>query len=196
EHHYLADAIPGLALIALSLIFLLDFHDSPDANAGMSNHSVHNYYLFLMFMSVSLTSWPRGFDFLDVVKNVRANAAHAIPPELSNWISGLPKNVSIYSDTLGMSHLMSQRRYYYTEFTRDSVYQRNGAPEVLALVFPLRDKPVPGHSFHSWLRKEGLSRLIVEFGSARGTVYEFDRTISGQSDGGVRIFRRIGRANN
>ena len=191
ENHYMADAMPGLLLLALGFLNLTDLNFVEGQSPRGSPSLPWLYAFVLLFVSVQVVSRHRGFDFVHVAESVEEKGNQTFPLELRDWLHSLPKEASIFSDTLGMSHIMSQRRYYYTEFTQDSVYQRNGPPDVLALVFPISDVLKPNHSLSSWLLKRGESGLEIALGSTRGTRYELEQVLKGQTENGVHIYRKV-----
>lgn len=189
RHHYLADVMPGLCLILAATL----------CNSNQYTFKLELFkkrYLGVLAVCILIggASFIRlnlqlsEFEPLNIYKNIRNDAETILPQSSREALIAIDRRHSVYADTFGFSHLISSRRYYYTEFTHSSVYLKNGYPDYLILVFRPQSKAPGGYALHSSLEEQapGLMRL-----SGSSELYRFEQKLPGQTDYGINIFRRV-----
>jgi hypothetical protein len=124
---------------------------------------------------------------IDLFRAFKRDYNYRFPDESFQRIKKIAPDLSVYSDTFGMSHLLSSRRHYYTEFTHPHVYSKNGNPDLLILVFPVPEKAGGGHAFHNRIETRGTNLVFVQ---NTAVAYELKEHFSGQTLHGVSIYRK------
>ena len=189
RHHYLADVVPGLCLILASILIYFSgaiqkFDIQGTAQkigcillsfVGLAFHVYKNFQL----SEFAPRSW---------IKNILDHHSTHLPLESRLVLNSIDSSKSIYSDTFGFSHIISKRRFYYTEFTNDSVYKKHGYPDYLLLVYNPPKKAAGGAALHKSIDKTESGDLIIATTNER---YKLQRALLGQTKYGIHIFQRM-----
>lgn len=188
KHHYLADVTPALCLILVGTVNSVP--NEPKGEFVISSQRVIFHFIakaMIVCLCVAVNFRISEFTPVESGRSFKNDFKLRFPSGSFEKLKTIDRSFSIYSDTFGMSHLLSSRRSYYTEFTNPSVYSKSGYPDLLVLVFPYPKIAAGGYALQHKLETRGTSFLFIKDTQVS---YELSGRHSGQTTYGISFYRK------
>jgi uncharacterized membrane protein len=179
NRHYVADMLPGLGMLSLSLVWAFGAKSSTVSFARV-------------LAAVTLVASPYFVDGRATIKTWKQARSYAFPASTKRYLQKIPKDLSVYTDNFQLMAELSDRALLYTDFAGKHEIRQAGMPDLLVLGWPaghFKYQPNTSSLKKSLINHEGVYQS--DFGNSL-TFYNLKKTLDASIPGKIYVLQKVG----